>query len=645
MKKAQPFILGIVIFFILLSFVFLIVTPSSPVFSMPSGFYEEPFELSILPTGHNETIHFTLDGSVPTLDSPIYEGPLLIKDRSNDPNVISAISTISYRPAEPKGNVFKITVIRARSFNNISKAPGPVVTHTYLVGSGIQDRYTLPIISLVVDPEDFFDQEKGIYVTGESAQKVAADGEDFYFWPANYHERGEDWERPIYFEFFDLEGNLAFYQNAGVRIHGYASRSFRQKSLRLYASIEYDDLGTFNYPFFPDLMNVRGDGPVDTFETLILRNGGTDFGSSFFRDVLIQRLVNHTSLDTQAIRPAVVFLNGEYWGLYFMYERYDEGYFYNHYDIRAENIIMLEDQGDLVIGAEKERALYQNLLDYVRTHDLSDPEVYEEIKKQIDIENFVDYQITELFIAHQDWPENNIKYWRTRTGQDGSDSSSVQDGRWRWLLFDTDHGFIYHDMNSLQYATRDDLPTDLLRALLKNSEFRVLFLNRFADHLNTSFREERVLEEIDRIEAVLEPEMQEQIDRWHSSGNSMENWHNNVNLLRSFAHKRPDVIIQDLLDFFALDGTYQLTLISDANKGFLRVNSIDIAPTTPGITDPKFFQGTYFKGIPVFITAMPFEGYQFSHWEGLVGESALKSTIEILADEDIQLQPIFVPVE
>ena len=591
------------------------------------------------------SIHYTLDGSIPTLESPIYSEPLEIRDRSSDPNGISLISTISYRPAEPKQNVFKITTIRARSFNKITKAASPIVTQSYLVNQDIYGRYTLPIISLVVDPQDLFDQQTGIYVTGEDPGVVAESGEYFYFWPANYHQRGEDWERPVSVEYFDNKGILQLAQNAGIRIHGGASRSFRQKSLRLYASTKYDALDDFAYQFFPNLSTAAGN-TIDQFSTLILRNGGTDFGSSFMRDVLIQKLVGHTAVDTQAMEPVVVFLNGEYWGLYFLYERYDEGYFQNHYGVQPENIILLEDQGDVVIGAEKERGVYQDFLEYVTSHDVADPLIYSEIQKLMDINNFIDYQITEIFIAHQDWPEKNIKYWRTRANTtESAVTSFCSDGKWRWLLFDTDHGFIFSDLNSIEYATREDLPTELLRNLIRNPEFRNLFLNRFADHLNTTFEVNRVLGEIDNLEAILAPEMEEQINRWQSSGNSMEDWQNNVNLLRSFAAKRPAIVIEDLVEFFNLEGTYSLTVISDAEQGLLQVNSLMLTSSTPGIEDPEFFQGEYFLGVPIEIKAIPADGYRFSHWEATGLEDETQPMIEIDPVGDVQLQAVFIPVE
>ncbi len=184
-----------------------------------------------------------------------------------------------------------------------------------------------------------------------------------------------------------------------------------------------------------------------------------------------------------------------------------------------------------------------------------------------------------------------------------------------------------------------------MRSLIINPDFNDLFLNRFADHLNTTFKTERVIQEIDDYQAILESEMQEQIDRWYSSGDSISKWHENVEELRMFARERPSIVIQDLIEFFELNGTYNLTVSSDPEKGFLKVNSIEILDSTPGIDNPEFFHGIYFADIPIEITAVPMEGYEFSHWQGAGFDGVEEKTIIVNSKTDIQLLPIFIPVD
>ena len=643
MKRLSVFILGLFVLLLLLVLIALLAPPPSPIIAIPSGFYPEAFTVSIAARGPHETIHYTLDGSIPTIDSPVYTQPIEITDRAKEPNTISTIPTISYRYRPPIGSVSKITTLRARSFNNLSKAASEVVTQSYLVGKHLLDHYSLPIISLVADPKDFFDPVTGIYVTGHEEEVAASSEEDYFFWPANYHHRGQEWERPIYVEIFNTQGTLEYSQSAAVRIHGGASRSFRQKSLRLIAGNEHDPNRTFNYPLFPDLFDDSGENRIDSFHTFILRNAGTDFGATFMRDVLIQGLVDHTQIATQATRPVIVFLNGEYWGLYFLYEHYSEHYFLDHYGIQPENLFILDRDGDLFYGAPKDREHYQDMLDYINSHDVEDPLVYAEVSKLIDIENFIDYQITQIYAGHSDWPTTNIKYWRSRTTTTDPEYFGPDDGRWRWLLFDLDHGFSDFNYNGIEHAADENYPTTIFRSLAMNSEFQVLFLNRFADHLNTTFTTERVIQEINQIQATLEPEMQEQIDRWHSSGRSMEEWHANVEELRLFAHKRPEIMVRDLIQFFNLDGTF--TLSSRFDHGYLRINGVETLLTTPGVQNPGSFSGIYFQNIPITITAIPDQGYQFSHWEGSTYPGETDPVIEITSAVDIQIDPVFVPVQ
>ncbi len=642
MKRYSIFIISLIILIGLILIIILFDHPSPPKVSTPSGFYTQSIKVSLSPRGHNETIHYTLDGSVPTLDSPIYTEPLLITDRSDDPNDISMIRTISYRYREPVGNVNKITTLRARSFNNFTKAESQIITKTYLVGNDLFNQYTLPIISIVVDPKDFFDQDIGIYVTGQEGE-VAARADEYYFnWDANYSRRGKTWEKNTHIEYFETEGNIGFSQNAGIRIHGGASRSFRQKSFRLYARSEYDVLDEFHYPLFPNLTGKSEDQKIDTFKSFILRNAGTDFGASFMRDVFIQRLVDHTANATQESTPVIVFLNGEYWGLYFIYEHQRENYFIDHFGIEPKNLILLEGYGELVVGAPKDKNKYRDMLNFINSNDAGDHAVYSEINRLIDIDNFIDYQITQIYSGNGDWPATNIKYWRSRTTTEDPNVFSPDDGRWRWLLFDLDHGFQNLDFNGIEHATNENEPTVIFRSLIENPDFKIRFLNRFADHINTTFQTERVIQVINDLESTLEPEMQEQIDRWHSSGREMRHWHNNVEYLRIFAGERPEIMFQDLIDFFDLDGTFVLT--SDIKNGYIQVNSIEVVSTTPGIHDQRFFKGTYFQNIPITITAIPDNGYQFSHWEGSVFNNNTSTTIVVLSKTDVNLNPVFISI-
>jgi hypothetical protein len=117
-------------------------------------------------------------------------------------------------------------------------------------------------------------------------------------------------------------GKAWFFAILGARIHGGYSRVFPQKSFRLYADHDYDENKKFKYDLFPNqAYDINGEH-IDSFSRLILRGGGNDFFGVMFRDEVIQSLVSHLNIPTQAYRPSVVFLNGEYWGIYNIRERY-----------------------------------------------------------------------------------------------------------------------------------------------------------------------------------------------------------------------------------------------------------------------------------------------------------------------------------
>ncbi|MCA9947681.1 MAG: CotH kinase family protein, partial [Anaerolineales bacterium] len=214
--------------------------------------------------------------------------------RVGDPNVLSTIRTTLPNVfwQEPANEIFKGTVVRAMVDKSGALASS-AATQTYFVDPAANGRYSLPVISIATDADNLFDPEIGIYVPGNYT---------------NYAQSGIEWERPIHIEFYEADGTLGFAQNAGVRIHGSKSTIYHFKSLRIYARSEYGQ-DRIEYDLFPGWKN-------DEFERLILRNSGQDIYATMFRDAMAQSLVSHLSFDTQPYRPAIVFLNGEYWGVH-----------------------------------------------------------------------------------------------------------------------------------------------------------------------------------------------------------------------------------------------------------------------------------------------------------------------------------------
>lgn len=643
-----------------------------PTFSTPGGFYGGEFELSLSHSDPTVTIIYTIDGSLPSLDavggityqyknqyrrpgdpdgelltnqfeSHVYSENIWVADRSPQPNKLAEISSTyshipNYFPSEP---LYKGTVVRARAIKD-GAAPSPVVTQSYFISENGENPFELPVISLSLQEDDFFDYEKGMYVAGwhfdqwrDENLDVRATGMS----PANWHQRGPEWERPGHLEFYEPGRTQAdLQQDIGIRLHGGQGRIHKHKSLRLYARNAYGE-SRFNHQFFPDISDNQ-------FNRLILRNSGNDYNRTLFRDAMIQSLAINMRVDTQAYRPSVVFINGEYWGIHNIRERYDRHYLARNYGVDPDNIDYLSNLGDVNEG---DAVHYEETLDFLENNSLAVDANYEYFKTRVDTDNFMDYKILNIFADNTDWPASNIDYWRLRTDEYQPNAQEGHDGRWRWLVYDTDFGFgvnegaIRASNDTMRHATVRLRSRLVLRSLLENDSFRNDFINRFSDLLNANFSSDYVVAVINRMKAVIEPEMGSHIQRW-SGPDSIAHWHDNVNVLVDFAKARPAYQREHLRNHFGLGNDYLLTLDVAAGQGTVRVNSLTINDNTPGVVGAAYpWSGRYFDGVAIELEALPAPGYEFSHWTGLPEGTPALTTLE--SAEDLQVTAHFVAAD
>jgi hypothetical protein len=280
----------------------------------------------------------------------------------------------------------------------------------------------------------------------------------------------------------------------------------------------------------------------------------------------MQSLMRDADLDIQSGYPVVVFINGEYWGIHMLQQRFDEHYISDKYGVQEDGITILELNGLLSFGKKTDAGEFRDLLDFIRSHDLSIKENYEKVRQQIDVGSFMDFVIANVYFCNSDWPNNNVKFWKYHGGN--SDTAGVADGRWRWMLYDTDWGFGY---NSLSTPENDLLPKALkigsvgtiFSGLIQNADFRSEFLKRFKFHLDNTFDSKKVIAKIDSMQEVLAPEMKEHIDRWRVIG-SFSAWNENIAEMRRFAQKRPAFQVSQLNSFFRLEGEKQIRLKNEA---------------------------------------------------------------------------------
>ena len=529
-------------------------------FSAQGGFYDEELTLE-LHTEPGARIYYTIDGTLPTRRSKVYKTPLRITSTM----VVRAISRKGRRKSDHKA-------------------------HSYFIG---EPPSNFPIVSLAIPPNVLFDPERGLFMKGENAI------DSIWSLPgANFWSRSET---VINTEFFEPDGVCHYNNLTGMRLFGGMSRLFPQKSMTLVSRKRYGQK-RFKHRVF-------GKQGKKDFKFLVLRNSGSDWGKAHFRDAFMTSLLEDWDIETQDYRPAHVYINGKYWGIYNLREKVNRYFLEDHNDVDKDSLQLMEHRFTRKRGSRQQ---YRNLLKYLQENSLSDPANYAYLHSLMDVDNFMKYQIAQIYFDNQD-AGGNIKYWRP----------STEDGRWRWVLYDTDWGFGLHDdeayrNNSLAFHLRPNGPswpnppwsTFILRKLMENENFRKEFVNRFADYLNTTFDSKRVTALINKFYTNLHPEMPRHLDRWNLSEKV---WNNNVRLMKVFGVERPAYLRHYLEEMF--DVGEQVTVKASAiGSGKILINK--------DVTVTGGFEGKYFKKLPIRIKAVPNFGYRFSHWEGVLVDNS-----------------------
>ena len=479
-----------------------VVLATKPVLSVEEGFYADAQNVSIsVPSG--STVYYTLDGSLPTTDSAKYTGTITVDHTA---------------------------ILRAMRVEN-GKFQSPVVTKSYIIGEDIN----LPVISLSIDEKYLFDDQVGIYTIGTNGKKLEDCGDDAPD-EANYMQK---WERPAHLTFFEADKKVVLSQDIGLKVAGECSKIYAQKSFQLKADDKYGK-SKFTYKVFPDK-------PIKKYRKLKLRNAGQDYLKTHMRDALVHMIAKgEMQVSYEAFRPAVVFVNGAYWGLYNLREKKGKDYLKENFGVKK--VDLLED--DLVVkeGSSED---YEALLEYLQTHSLASAENYNYVASKIDIDNYIDYMITNIYIGNADWPGTNLLYWKAQK----------EGAKWQWLLHDTDYSFALHSENGVDYNALADAMTNngeewpnpewstfLFRKLLENPGFKSTFKNRFLTKIDTTFKPSRVNGIIDSVSSQIAPYIQRHIDRWKVDGeysykvNSKTDWEEEVQKLKDFAEQRPGYV-------------------------------------------------------------------------------------------------------
>ncbi|MDA0991328.1 MAG: CotH kinase family protein, partial [Verrucomicrobia bacterium] len=610
---------------------------ASPLFSVPAGYYTNSQSV-VLTVTNGGTIHYTLDCSDPTELSPTYGPAITVASRAGEANNFSEIRTTYYHTqAEggphwlgdwfgPAGEVFKATVIRARTYAP-GKLPSPIVTMTYWVATNIFERYPdVPVVSLVSDSNNLFSADTGIYVPGTNYTGVPYTGNYF-----------QDWTRQAHIELFDFNGSRVIGQNCGIKLQGATSQAAPHKGLHVLSGSEYGKEG-FDFPLF---WNTTFDArDIQSFRRFLLRAWGSYGARQVIPDAFAQRALAERDQDLQAYRPCIVFINGEYWGLQEIREANKNAWYteeHHQVDHNDPGIDLLYGRGGYTPPGTSESAIDEGdsvhwaaMRTFMTTHDLSLPENYAIMETLIDIENFIEYIGHGVFAVKEDWPDQNEAKWRPRT----------VDGRWRWLQFDMDHAFWHNPTQNMVTQIYNGGASDILNELSVNVAFQHAFVNWFCDAMNTVFQVPVLEALLSAMKAELQPYMPEYFARWQVLNQGL--WDNytgdTADGMLNFIQDRNVNMKQHLAGKFGFSNTQALlTLdVSDPAAGVIKINSTKLIGGQAGVSEEPYpWQGSYFTTIPIRLEALAEDGYLFDHWEGDWTGTANPTSVTVAAASSV----------
>ncbi len=522
--------------------------------TLESGFYPGVQVVDLTTSNSEAQIYYTLDGSRPGSASTPYTLPISISETS---------------------------VLKARALEP-GKIPGETLTLSFFINEDV----SLPTISLVAEPPTLWDSDIGIYEN-------------------EYKQR----EIPVQVEYFKPDQSQGFSVRAGARLGGMNIWTKPQKPFTIYTR---DRFGVDHIPY-----QIFQEKPITDFSRIVFRNGGDDWEETLLRDPMTGSLVQgRMKCGYMAYQPASLFLNGDYWGIYNIREKYNKRYFFENFGVDPDNIDHLEYGGTAVgtrlMAIEGDLQAYNSLISFILNNNLDEPALYSDLQQKINIDGFIDHVTMTLYCANTSWGHNR-EWWRAREA----------DARWEWLIVDVDRGFNPSNINN---NLLDNLLGGylLFQYLIESERFEDRFLQRAAAHFNNTFDPDRISDIVDSLAYNIQSEMPRHIDRWGSLGSvsSMSEWEDELHAIKTFAQARSGNLYTHFNNELGLDGTIQInTATYPSEGGNILINEV------PQISENV--TGTYFRNRPVILTAIPAPGWEVIGWSGLSDSSSINYNCEV----------------
>ena len=626
------------------------------ILNLQSGFYEVGTEL-VLTVQEGMTVYYTLDGSLPSAgeDNTFClekSTTIALKDTSGNPNVYSARtdSSVAYEEymhyakleravfAVPDELVDKCNVVRAISVDSAGNITASQ-TEVYFVGFMEKQGYeSLKTVALVVEPEDFWGYDKGINVLGRTFDEAdkealfAAYGQAYSLYSANYRNTGAEWEREAKIFIFNEEQRLLEEKNVGMRVKGNGSRGVAQKSFNLYARKRYDDNNAFSGELF--------DAGVEC-KTITLFNGGP-FSQDKLKDILASEFAKGLNFATLEYTPCNLFINGEYWGMYYISERIDNVYLHNKFRIDKDNVVVVKNRA-VQEGVPEDINTYWDIVDFIANNDMSLEENFECACQLIDMESVIDYYAYEIYINNADWPSNNVALWKVREISE----EKYCDGLWRYILFDVDASLGYPDSDDLAMAIDRD---EMFRSLLGNKRFREKLFARLQDIGNICFENSIVQQYIKEYQLLRKGDVTKSMRRWYRD-DSVNNFLIATTDISNFFKERLENIQKVILNFYIQSYSTEDSEMDEVTGGITYVFVTtecfdeDVRLSLNGLeikSRDEIWVGKYLGGTKLEFDISVGEGANFAGWrineaEELVCDNHYSFTLE----ETTYLEAVF----